>query len=620
MEHRPPFRTNSTDIALSTLETYDSHQLPLQSDSSTPAVPLSQQPLLHNAENLGVAAPARAYDAAELAALAVSLIALAAAVATVSVDTIAWYLGYVNQITVIGFLLSIMNISMMTILPTLFLRCEALFGRSTIQNYEAITRNQTLGSKTGWQWRLALGLVLALPLGLSALYKRFKDGHATITIGPHDSLYNQNFGMYAPPGLLPLGYNTGNILIYNVTMPFLIASTNQMTYQSPENRTGEVPLPDTWPSAYGFNTLLLDNATSALLDAPPPQWITKVQSNLTDGESWNVSTSVIATIATRNSSVDAHRTENMTSPFWAQFDITFDETTQYQSFADGWYLGIFTNPWGTPIFSNPWCFVSLQYGLEEENFTMWAQKWDLSRRYCSGTWRITRGAMELLDGTCNPDDGLPSLLPNDKPDAVLTWTGRGATLHDTFLEALNEFLAPFEKERNSSVWAWPTMATTVASMYWSRIAASTGPGSPHWSNDLFATINNFTESNLTDGLSYERSPLITSTRPALESDSSVLYVVLVVQPLITAFAVIAGVFMGRITIGRGFGTVSVLAGMDRESADLLEGAGFSGKLDRPVHLAVSAEGTAEGGARVVYRLTTQRPSGGGKMPHARAIG
>ena len=64
-----------------------------------------------------------------------SLLCLVIAIVTVANETISWRLGVGNrQLIVLGFLLSIMNLCLSSLAPTLFLLLEAKFDPSTIQN------------------------------------------------------------------------------------------------------------------------------------------------------------------------------------------------------------------------------------------------------------------------------------------------------------------------------------------------------------------------------------------------------------------------------------------------------------------------------------------------------
>lgn len=186
-------------------------------------------------------------------AVLVSLACLAAAIATIVDDHwLSWRLGFGGQIIMIGFLLSIMNLCLRTICPL---------------------------------------LLVALPIGLSVAYKRYIDGTSTV---PHVSTYDGYYGL-AP---LPLGYynviNNSPYLMTDASVPFLAASASEDIK----------PLFNGTATAHGYNTLMLDNTSAAILDLPMPDYITSIQDNLCITESWTISASVLGTVLYLNTSLE----------------------------------------------------------------------------------------------------------------------------------------------------------------------------------------------------------------------------------------------------------------------------------------------------------------------------
>ena len=119
----------------------------------------------------------------DLLVVGLSFICLALAITAVANESVSWHLGVQNyQLVVLGLLLSIMNLCLRSVAPTLFLLLEARFGPSTLQNYDGILRNQLLRSQLSVVWRLVLGLMLALPLALSVAYKGFTCGESVMSV------------------------------------------------------------------------------------------------------------------------------------------------------------------------------------------------------------------------------------------------------------------------------------------------------------------------------------------------------------------------------------------------------------------------------------------------------
>ncbi|KAI7316267.1 hypothetical protein KC315_g10836 [Hortaea werneckii] len=508
---------------------------------------------------------------------------------------------------------------MMTILPTTLMRMEAFHGSSRLQNYEAIMRNRPWSSQVGWVWKVIIVCVAALPVGLSVLYKRYL-GEATIHIVAGNDWYNDIFGVYPPPGLLPLGYNSGLALMFNVTMPFMMGSTNQTAPRDHAttrllDHDDEIPLPAKYPETYGFNTLLLNATSAAFLDAPRSSWVVDMQTRLKDAEYVDVSACVLAVLVSKNDSIDAHREEPIASPFWTELSSEMTGSARgpyYNLGVESWKLGFSTNEVATAEgkTNRAWSVLTMQPTDSSTDFTHWAIKWDVTRNYCQGTWRISRAGMELTRGECSESIHATNVPSSQNPDLPLLWLGSRFALSDTFGSLFSEFLGPFQGEYVSSHWLSPSMAVNVAGSYWARMAVTLGPGSPHWNGDesfaLSLIAQNKTASGTTDGLKYKRSPTITSTKPAL-GRSFGLYCVLVIQPLATIGALVFGLALWRVPVGRGFGLVTLLAGIDARTLDLLKGASLSGTLQQPMFVAIRPSTTASGEKHIVYQIAKVQP-------------
>ena len=142
---------------------------------------------------LGVPSVKRRLHVSHVLAALVSLMCLALAVTAVANVKVSWLLGQKNyQLIVVGFLLSIMNLCLDSIAPSLFLQLEARYGPSTLQNYDGILCNRILGSRLDVLWRLLLGLMTILPLGLSVGYKTFTGGYSALTVNTVDYISNSS--------------------------------------------------------------------------------------------------------------------------------------------------------------------------------------------------------------------------------------------------------------------------------------------------------------------------------------------------------------------------------------------------------------------------------------------
>lgn len=328
---------------------------------------------------LGKPARKKAINVVDILTASVSLICFTLAVAAVASESFSWRLGQGNnQLIVVGFLLSIMNLCLTSVAPTLFLLLEARFGSSTLQNYNGILRGQVLASRLGITWRLILALMLALPIVLSISYKRFKGGESMRIIDPINLTANTSYyGIFAPPGLQSLGEKSGTTLFFNATLPFTLALA-ESTATNPES-----PLP-TNVQPYGYNVLLLNNESTAMLDMPQPSYLSAILSLLAEGESWNLTAPVLATVATFNNSKEEDP---------GGWNSTFMSTCYAAEQSSGAYskqTGL--NNWAVELVSNPspgnqsgqYIGVCPDPGIEYitscSNFSYYAQRYDVTRQ------------------------------------------------------------------------------------------------------------------------------------------------------------------------------------------------------------------------------------------------
>jgi hypothetical protein len=64
-----------------------------------------------------------------------------------------------------------------------------------------------------------------------------------------------------------------------------------------------IPLPD-MPTAYGYNTLLLDSQSTAMLDMPTSEYTAKIQEKLQGNDFWTLEATVNATVTRYNTTFD----------------------------------------------------------------------------------------------------------------------------------------------------------------------------------------------------------------------------------------------------------------------------------------------------------------------------
>ncbi|KAL8754928.1 MAG: hypothetical protein Q9199_003990 [Rusavskia elegans] len=465
-----------------------------------------------------------------------------------------------------------MNMCLGSVAPTLYLLLEARFGLSTLQNYNGILRNQFFSPRLSFVWRVIIGLATALPLGLSVAYKTFTGGSSAQTVDVAAWIGNASYyGMFAPPGLQLLGEKTGISIFSNATLPYAVAS-------SPRNGS-ELPLP-TRAQTYGFNIILLHNESAAVLDIPQPSYVSAVQALLAGGESWNISAPVFATVATFNHS-RARDPDGYAS--------YFDDVCSAAEASSGAYTPMsMINHWSLVLLNHPSPGdQSLQYiGFAPllgtslnlpscSDFFPYANAYDVTRQICQGTWTITRGGIELVEGSC---DG--TILPANRQVVILH---NSLFLGVWYMSTLVEFLGPFATARNGSEWAGPSMAIGVAAMVWSKITVLNSPISQDESFRAPKELARLTADEA--GLLYAVNDTAMYIRPTLRK-SGLLYLLLAVQPALVIIVLGLMAVLRSTPLDRGFGLVSILSGIDRDSLDSLAGAALSGELNRNVKLII----------------------------------
>ncbi|KAL8660582.1 MAG: hypothetical protein Q9202_006391 [Teloschistes flavicans] len=199
----------------------------------------------------------------------------------------AIFLGQTNQLVLLGLTLSIMALCTQRQVGKLNLLYEAYCGASTLQNFDAILRNDYFAADMSWRPRFILWILLLLPLVFGAAYKKFSGGSTDLVIHGPDVA----FGTTAAPGYQLIG--NGLSLLPTVYLPFWMKPAT--------NRT------------YGFNLYIPNDSTAAILDAPLPTNLTSLQTSLLNDQSMTITAKVDATV-TEN--VDPSGSERNNVNYW----------------------------------------------------------------------------------------------------------------------------------------------------------------------------------------------------------------------------------------------------------------------------------------------------------------
>jgi hypothetical protein len=531
------------------------------------------------------------------------------AIVVVANESISWRLGVgTNQLIVIGFLLSIMNLCLASVASPLFLLIEARFGRSTIQNYDGILRNQVFSSRLGVVWRLVIAFMLVFPIGLSVAYKRFSGGQSLVYVnGTEYTGISSYYGMFVPPGVQSLGGKTGVTLFFNATLAFSVASAPLLSATQSDIIEPALPL---YPQPYGYNVLLLSNESTAILDMPQPSYVSAVQSLLADGESWFLAAPVLGTVASFNHSKE-EEPKRWNATFMSFCDAAFASSgaASYTYMMNGWALQLM-NPASPGEQVQQYIGFLPTLSIDDDapcsSFSYYAQLYDVTRQQCGGTWSITRGGIQLVEGSC-----VGTVLPQHQLPITDSTLFRGVF----YMSTLAEFLGAFATSRNTSAWTGPYFSTAVAAMLWSRIAALNGAPLAY-DQSLNSSANWYSSKNLTNEqvrLIYPVNDTVAYIRPTLRK-SGLLYAVLSIQPILLVVMLGLAVILYSTPVGKGFGMLSILSGIDRESLDALGGAALSGELRDDVKLVINPQQDDENGSIEYYIASASAgPNGNGNL-------
>ena len=526
--------------------------------------------------SLGEPQPKKAIDIIDALALIASLACFAVSMIALSPRLpVPWSLGLKRQLQILGLTLNGMTQCLKAIYPRLLLTIEARYGKSFLQNYDAILRSSIVLSHTAYLWRIVLLAFILLPTGLSVAYKQFIQGSTDFKLDSQGGYY----GLSTPGLLASVGHPVGTSIMANATLPFMVTASNDLAPPSSQHP----------PQAYGFNILLLNNTYSALLDAPMPDYISSIQQSLEVGETRTLNAKVRATMTHYDPSAESHRSHDS---FWDYYlrnqanntgGITslklykpLKQLNLVVSNLAGDHLG--------PTVDASWCFMALTPDdarndtQRQEDFESAAMMFITRREMCHGTWSVTSDSIQLIDGSCqyNPfNDGEQYIISHNTLDMA-----------EYYMPILLEYLGSFAGARNGSQWLMPTFTTVIAAMYWSRITALNGYYA--WGPDKTVDYSDTNPNNTKRTMYYHVDDEIVSTKPTMDP-SWLLYLVLAIQPVLTAAAFLVTLFFHRTPMNRGFSMIAVMAGVKHESLHILKGASFSGQLSKPVKLKIEVD-------------------------------
>ncbi|KAL2432492.1 hypothetical protein ABEF95_011625 [Exophiala dermatitidis] len=489
----------------------------------------------------------------------IELACLAGGLLTVFYSRLAIFLGQINQLIVIGFLLAVMSLCLEgQVLRTALIHTASRTG-STIQDLDALLRKDPFASKVHFAYRLLLLCLLGLPLLLSVGYKRFTGGQSMIQLKNGGDGF---FGFSSTPGKQRIG--DGLSILSDVYVPFWI--------DPGLNRT------------YGFNMYVApDNKTAAIVDSPFPAYLKSLQSTLLNGESLTMSARVNATVSEMVNPTEAERNS---ADYWTAVEEDFDHDFALNG---GDVRGANNALWagmsGNFLTNFSVMYFSSWNSTRNESFTSEAIRTEQTRRMAQATWLITPSNITLTETAiiANSVQGNQSLLQNN-----------AIGLQELF----STFLGEYDWHNRASAFEFPypapddgqlryfqpvnTVPALAAAMAWARIT----------SLDTIDRPQGIQSPQLRAQTGYDKAAqaiVIFKYVPTLRRQA-LLIAILLLNPLISLTCLLVkGLFLYASPIGDQFNTISLLAAAAGSDLSAMKGASLSGELSREVKVAFNVE-------------------------------
>ena len=499
----------------------------------------------HNPDGLGIPTFPRSFSSKEVLAIFACISSLAVAFVAVFHARVAVYLGQNEQYIVVGLCLTLMGWCAQLSLRRVSLVSSTSSQASTIQSTDAILRSDPLTRQADWRVRSFLVVMLALSPGLSAAYK---------SLGGGQSQYSQKdiigqFGVNSPLGKYNIGYGLSQLV--NATLPW---------FQDPgfPNRV------------YGFNMHVATENMSAMLDSPTVDYIHNLTTSLKPMQSKIVTATVPAIVCELNAQLDQSVeyfqnlwNQSMNGTTTPKHASTWTQLPRYQ-------IGMLM-----PVESDNTNIIIA--GWDEnlnETFGSHLMQYTLSRQMYTGSWRVSQTSVELISAVPSHNRTEDHCLLRSI-DLDLTELYMEVFAEYDWRPHINQTGREFYQEHIKSD------ATFLASMVWSRIT------SLHVVNDeIKLTTNPQCDPEGLPELPYQVDVVIETVAVTIKSGWWIVLVLALWPALLITSLVVRVMVWPRSPIGEGFGLISLLASVEKGSLALLEGAGLSGKLDRPVFLGI----------------------------------
>ena len=271
-----------------------------------------------------------------------------------------------------------------------------------------------------------------------------------------------------------------------------------------------------------------------MLDGPVPAYVSELRSGLTNSQSIEVSAVVNATVGSASNLTDKQR-RNQSLGFEANSIPLYPGT-----------FALLTDP-----NNHSMIYVSTygRAGNDSETFGSQAIRVFLDRRRCNGTWRITRSSIDLQHASCQGQ-----AYGNQ---GVLT---KNYMALGQYLPQLAEFITqPYNHSQQNPAHV-EIAIPVVTAMIWSRVVSLNGP---EIANASWIPPEGLFPSPISGDQALEYyAPLMERKMNAIAlRQSGWLYLVIMVNPIITLIVTAWKACLYTTAVGEGFGLIAILAGI-----------------------------------------------------------
>jgi hypothetical protein len=320
---------------------------------------------------------------------------------------------------------------------------------------------------------------------------------------------------------------------------------------------------------------IVDNNTAAIVDTPWPDYLTSLQSSLVGAETLTLTATVNATVSEMiNPTIEERESDG----YWSKVEQDFPQRPSLSDDEgvlganDALWAGMNGNQSDHSVF-----FLSIWNSTKNETLESEAIRTEQTRRLVKAEWLITSSNVTLVQAIllANSTQSNQTLIQNNLLSIQVIFNALLGEYDWHNRAAAFDFPYP-SGDSTSPQWYQPvnTVPALSAGMLWARITSLDTTDRP-------LGIQSPMMRSLTSYSKREAEILTSKTYPTLKR-STLLLLVLVVNPALSVICTILKVLLYNAPIGENFNTVSLLSAAIHTDLTDLKDASISGTLRKKV--------------------------------------